>query len=816
MAGISFSVGAERALRFGKAVAVALVISVGATGAVHAQQVVVQGNQRIEADTVRSYLNIRPGVPFDAARQDEAVRALFATGLFRDVRISRDGGRVVVRVVENPVLNRVAFEGNRRVERSVLQREVESQSRGVYTEARVRSDVQRILDLYRRQGRHDVRVEPKVVTLPDNRIDLVFEIAEGERTRIDRIAFVGNTAYGDRRLKDVITTAETNFLSFLNTRDVYDPDRLAVDQELLRRFYLRNGYADFRVISAVADFDQTRNGFTITFTVEEGDRYSFGAIELESNVPGVDAATLRGFVQTSPGATYNAELIDRTIDALATEVARRGFSFAQVRPRGERDPAGRLVNVTYVIEEGPRLYVERINIRGNTRTMDSVIRREFDVAEGDALNRVMVERAERRLNQTQFFRSVRVQREPGSAPDRVVLNVNVDEQPTGEVSLGGGYASNEGFIADVSIAERNFLGRGQFVRAAVGWGESRRNVDISFTEPYFLDRRLSAGVDLFYRRNLATSTQSFNSEVAGAGLRLGVQLNDDLSAQVRYRGYRQTIEVPREYWDCAPVPASRGYPPLAGADSVGRLNCLLNEEASQAIKSSAGRSFVSSVGFTLVYNRLDNPRRPTSGLYADLNVDFAGVGGDVNFVRTIGEARYYYPIMEDVIGMLRVQGGHIAGWGGQGVRLVDSFFRGGDLVRGFAPAGIGPRDISISRLDSLGGTVYVGASAEVTFPIPLLPEELGLRGAVFADAGTVFGVGNLATGQGVTWNRCTGQGIPVGCNYTDDRWNFRTSVGVSLLWQSPMGPLRFDFAQALNKQWYDRTQFFRFSGGTTF
>jgi outer membrane protein insertion porin family len=793
-----------RALR---GLALAAAVAVACAGSAAAQTVTVVGNQRIDADTVRTYLNLRPGVPFDAARQDEAIKALFATGLFSDVRIVREGGRIVVRVVENPVVNRVSFQGNRRVDTATLRREAETQAGGVFTQARLQSDVQRMIELYRRSGRFDVTIEPRVVELPQARVDVVFEIREGQRTAIGRIAFSGNRAFSDGRLRDVITTKETNWLSWLSTRDVYDPDRLNVDQELLRRFYLRNGYADFRVVSAVADFDQSRNAFTINIVVEEGEQYRFGAIDVESTVADVDAGSLRGLVAASSGSVYNAELIDRTIEDMGLEIARRGYPFTQVRPRGDRDPTNRVVNVVFVVEDAPRLYVDRINIRGNTRTMDRVIRREFDLAEGDALNRVQVERAERRLNQLGYFRAVRITREPGAGPDRVVLNVNVDEQSTGEVSFGAGYASNEGIIGDISVTERNFLGRGQIVRAAVGFGEKRRNVDFSFTEPYFLDRRLAAGFDIFYRQTLQSRTQSYDQTIFGGGVRLGVAITEHLSGQLRYRLYEQRVNIPDAYWNCSPAKPGVAAIPLPW--------CLFDGEASWALKSAQGSALVSMAGGSLIFNRLDQQRNPRNGLFAELSVDIAGLGGDVSFVRTTFDGRAYYNFVDDLVGMLRFQAGHMAGWGNNGgVRIVDSFFRGPDLVRGFAGSGIGPRDVSTSRLDALGGTAYFGATAELQFPIPFIPEELGLRGALFADAGTLFSVGNL--GAGNFWVRCTAINTPAGCNYVDDPWAIRSSVGASLLWQSPVGPLRFDFAHVLSSQWYDRTQVFRFSGGTSF
>jgi outer membrane protein insertion porin family len=810
-----------RGLRRALAV-VGLLVFAAAGSPAFAQQVRVIGNQRIEAETIRSYLNLRPGQPFTAERQDEALRALVNTGLFRDVRITREGGAIVVRVVENAVVNRVTFEGNRRIDTPTLRREVETQAGGVFTPGRLTTDVTRMQELYRRQGRQNVAITPRTVELPQGRVDVVYEVREGERTSIASISFVGNRAFGDGRLRDVITTKTSNWLSWLSTRDVYDPDRLNVDQELLRRFYLRNGYADFRVVSAVADYNQERNAFTIVITVDEGEQYRFGAIDIESNVGSVDAASLRSYVRTSSGSTYNAELIDRTLEDMSVEINRRGYAFAQVRPRGDRDPVARVVNVTFVVDEAPRIYVERINVRGNTRTMDRVIRREFEVAEGDALNRVLVDRAERRLNGLGYFNTVRITREPGSSPDRVVLNVNVEEKSTGEVSFGVGYASNEGIIADVSISERNFLGRGQFVRAALGWGERRRSLDFSFTEPYFLDRRLAAGFDLFYRRTTASSTQSFTQEVRGAGVRLGVLLTDDLSTQVRYRAYEQRISFSNELRDCGlgPLPLP-GVPVAAdvnrgfGTIVPGVLDCLANGEASLALKLAEGTAFVSMVGASLVLNRLDNARTPRNGIYADINFDLAGVGGDVNFARVTSEFRGYYNFLDDLVAMVRFQGGHIAGWGNQPLRVVDSFFKGPDLVRGFRSGGIGARDVTTARLDSLGGTTYFGATAELQFPVPFIPEELGLRGAVFADAGTLFGTAPLPTQFGFT--RCTANNTPTGCNYfEDDGISIRSSVGVSLLWQSPLGPLRFDFARALTREDYDRTQAFRFSGGTTF
>jgi outer membrane protein insertion porin family len=776
-------------------------------------QVVIQGNQRVEAETIRSYIALRPGQAYDAGKVDESLKALFATGLFSDVSINRSGNAVVVRVVENPIVDKVAFEGNKKIESSDLLKETQIQAHGTYTRQKIEADVQRIIEVYRRQGRFDVKVEPKLIDLPNNRVNVVFEITEGEKTKVEKIAFIGNQAFSDFRLRDVITTTESNWLSFLKTSDIYDPERLSVDQELLRRYYLKNGYADFRVVSAVADYDNSKNAFFITFTLEEGRQYRFGKIDIESSIPSIRAEEYRGEIKSSPGDVYNAELIDKSLESVGEAIAKRGYPFSQVRPRGERDAASGIINVTYVIEEGPRLYVDRVNIVNNTRTQDRVIRREIDIAEGDAFNRVLVDRAEKRLNRLGYFKKVNITKEPGSTPDRVNLNVNVEEQSTGDLSFSAGYATVDGIIGEVGITERNFLGRGQYMKADVGLGTHRSKAELSFTEPYFLDRRLALGFDAYYRDTTATSVSSFEQQIYGAGTRLGISLTEDLSTQFRINGYEQRIVVPAAFQDCPLVPTPA---------------CLANGEASKAIIQSQGSSFVAMTGTSLIYNRLDNVRNPSNGYFLQGNLDVAGVSGhnaftgvpNADFFRTTGEARGYYPIYGDFVGMLKVQGGTITSLqSGNPVRLVDTFFKGGEFIRGFQNAGIGPRDETAGlRQDSLGGTIYYGGTGELQFPIPYAPEDLGLKGALFLDAGTLYKVGNL-NGTGLV--KCAkGTALPLtagsGCNYFDDS-TIRASTGLSIIWQgSPLGPIRFDFGIPIQKQPYDQTEVFRFSGGTSF
>ncbi|MBZ0216777.1 MAG: outer membrane protein assembly factor BamA, partial [Fimbriimonadaceae bacterium] len=450
------------------------------------QRIDVRGNTRVEQQTVISYLRLNVGDRYDSLRADESFKALFATGLFADVRIFMEVSVLVVSVTENPVINRVAFEGNRKVKDKTLEQEVESRARVVFTRARVQSDVQRILTIYRRSGRFGARVEPKVIQLPQNRVDLVFEIDEGDKTEVTRINFIGNHAFSDKDLREEITTRESGLLSFLKTNDVYDPDRLAADQELLRRFYLNNGYADFRIISAVADLDRENNAFFITITIDEGPLYTFGDVSIESDVNSLDPNELEGFVLTRPGDDYSLEALDKTLEDLTLAVSRLGFAFAQVRPRGDRDPVTQTISVVYVVEEGARVYIERIDITGNTRTHDEVVRREFDMVEGDPYNRVLIDRAERRLNALGFFEKVVITRAPGSAPDRVVINVLVEDKSTGNFSIGAGYSTDDGILGDISITERNLLGRGQYVRVALSLSGKRTDFDISFTEPYFM------------------------------------------------------------------------------------------------------------------------------------------------------------------------------------------------------------------------------------------------------------------------------------------------------------------------------------------
>ncbi len=814
------------------------VLAPGVAVAQSASMIVVEGNRRVEADTIRSYFALKPGERLDAAKIDAALKALYATGLFSDVRIRQEGGRLVVTVVENPVINRVAFEGNHKVKDDQLTAEVQSKPRGTLSLPVVQADVQRIVEIYRRNGRFDVRVDPKVIDLPNNRVDLVFEINEGPKTTVKEIVFVGNNSYSNGRLKDVIKTSQSNFLSFLQTTDIYDPDRLEADRDLLRRFYLKHGFADVRIVSALAEYVPERSGFVVTFTIDEGPQYHFGTVDIESNI-GADPRALRAQLRAHPGDIDNAEAVEKSVELLTIEAAKRGYAFASARPRGDRDYERRLVNVTFVMEEGTRAYIERINIRGNTRTRDYVIRREFDIAEGDPYNRALVDRAERRLKNLNYFKTVKITNEPGSAPDRVVLNVDVEEQSTGEFSIAGGYSTSDGILAEVSVGERNLLGRGQFAKASVTWGQYSKGLTLSYAEPYLLGYRLLGGIDLYGRQTSSSSYYSYGTTMIGGALRLGFALREDLSMQVRYSAYTQRINLPSILANCNnlnpdflntfPTPQYSGLPgslntpggivaPNPIPNSIGQTDCFADGEASLPIKmeTSQGSVFVSMPGYTLAYSSLDNNKSPTSGIYTELRQDFAGLGGDVRFIRTSGDLRTYYEVVPDYVAVFHLQAGNLSGYGNDsGLRMLDHFKLGPELVRGFAPAGIGPRDTTLGTTnDALGGTNYWGASVEMQVPFFFLPKEVGMRGAVYSDAGSLWGY------KGPTFDPTTGVGMFCNNNATIGDCSggptIRSSVGVGLIWDSPFGPLRFDVAYPITKASYDHTQIFRFGGGTKF
>jgi outer membrane protein insertion porin family len=751
--------------------------------------IAVEGNRRLEAETIRSYFHPGAGGGLDAVSIDQGLKALYATGLFEDVRIRQAGGRLVVSIVEAPVINRMAFEGNRRVKDDQLTSEVQSKPRSTLSRPVVQADLQRIVEIYRRNGRYDVRVEPKIIEMPNNRVDLVFEIAEGEKTTVMEIRFIGNHSFGAARLKAVIRTHEASILSFIKNSDIYHPDRIEADRDLLRRFYLTKGFADVQIVSAAAEFDPQKKGFIITFAIDEGERYRFGTVDVISNVRDVEPNSLRTVLKAGPGAVYNAEAMEKTTEQMTVEMSKRGYGFAQVHPRGDRDPVAHRINVVFVVDEGPRTYIERINIRGNTRTRDEVIRREFDIAEGDAYSKVLIDRAERRLKNLNYFKTVRITSEPGSAPDRIVIDVELEDQLTGEFSVAGGFSTVQGFLGEVSIGERNLLGQGQYAKASLSYGQYARGVQLSYAEPYFLGNRVLAGVDLYANQLLESPYQSYGSTTYGLGTRLSTPLTENVTAQWRYAIYNQSLSLNPALMDCS----RQNAPPL----------CYANGEASLPVKQAVrdGPVWVSAVGTTLEYNTLENRNNPSNGVYADLKQDLAGLGGNVNFLRTTSEIRYFHEISSEIVGLTRLQAGYITPWGGKPLPLLNSFFGGPQLVRGFAPAGFGPRDLTAgTTMDNVGASRYWAGTAELQSRMPGLSADFGLKLAIFADVGSVWGY------PGRTM--FAGQSLQVA-----DSNLIRSSVGAGLIWDSPMGPLRADYGVATSKTHYDILQPFRFGVG---
>jgi outer membrane protein insertion porin family len=744
----------------------------------------IEGIQRIEPETVRSYLLLQKGDQWDTERVDRSLKALFATGLFADVKLSRDGSTLVVGVVENPIINRIAFEGNSKLADKDLNGEIQLRPRVVYTRTRVQNDVQRILVLYRRHGRFAATVEPKVIQLSENRVDLVFEITEGPSTGVRSINFVGNRQFGDGTLRGTIETKESRWYRFLSTSDTYDPDRLTYDRELLRKFYLSEGYADFRVVSAVAELTPDRDGFVITFTIEEGERYRFGRVDVDIKLKDLPRENVLPLLTVQPGDWYNSDAVEHSIAVLTDALGNRGYAFVEVKPEINRNREQRSIDLVFNVQEGPQVYVDRIDISGNVRTLDKVIRREFRLVEGDAFNTNKMTRSKERIKNLGFFKKVETTNTQGSAPDRTVITVEVEEQSTGELSLGLGFSTSDGPLADVSVRERNFLGRGQDLRIGTVVSFLAQQVDLSFTEPYFLDKNIAAGFDIFEVKTSPTSnffngvTPAYQQFSYGAALRAGYQISENL---------RQTWKY------------------TARSDDITNVQST----SSLFIQLQAGTHVTSAIGQVLLYDRRDNRLDPTDGYYASIGNDFAGVGFGVHYLRNKVSAGYYYSIAPEWVLSVTGEAGDIFGWGGQQVLLQDRFFVGGDNLRGFAPAGIGPRD-TVSG-DGLGGNKYYVGSVSLAVPLGL-PKELGISGRVFSDFGSLWGNDQKNVVLTPTQLVSTGGLQPVILDSTA----IRASAGVGLAWKSPVGPIRLDLAIPIKKETFDKTQIFHVSFGTRF
>lgn len=812
----------------------------------------VEGNERIEDRTIQSYLLVQPGDPFDPERIDLSLKTLFATGLFADASFEKSGPDLIVRVVENPIINRVIFEGNRSIDDEKMREEIQVAPRGIFTAARVQADVQRILELYRQSGRFAATVEPQYKPLEQNRVDLVFVVNEGPTTGVRAINFIGNEEYSDRRLRSEIATRQSRWWRFFSSNDNYDPGRLEYDRELLRQFYQNNGYYDFRVVSAVADLTLDQEDFYITYTLEEGDQYNFGEIKVETELDKLNSEGLRNTLSIQKDDLFRGNRIEDAIDTLTYAAGIAGYAFVDITPDLQPNPETNTVDVTFAINEGPRVYIERINIVGNTRTLDRVVRRELRVSEGDAFNRVLLDRSRNRVRALGYFKDVEITETQGSKPDRSVVDITVEEQPTGELSFAAGYSSVDQFLFDVSVSERNLRGRGQTAIARISASQRQQYVDLRFREPRFLDRNLAAGIDIFSSRSDFSNIGfgGFTSETVGAGLNVGFPLTENTQLGLRYRLQQDELDLelgdvvidpngdipiititddngtPNDpsddtTFDRIAYPTDTNLP--ANSQIVDRCSPLYNDRPFSDCRNE--RAELSSIiGYTFNWDRRNDPIEPTGGFDFSLSQDLAGAGGDVQYIRTEVSGATYKGIFKGVRASVRLSGGYISAWGDDdGIRINNRFFRGGSSFRGFDVAGLGPRRI-VREIDAngntlrvrkgraLGGKAFYQGTAELTFP-NFLPEEYGIDTALFVEAGAVGMLDDIDI-EPATAGLIADDVAAVELSKTN--MGLRASAGLSVGWDSPFGPIRFDFSQIIRKEEYDRTETFRFSTSTRF
>ena len=729
-------------------------------------QIAVQGNQRIEPATIRTYIAVQEGDPFDPIAIDRSLKNLFATGLFADVSIGRQGEIMIIRVVENPIINRITFEGNDRLENDKLEPEVQLRPRVGYTRTKVQQDVERILDVYRRSGRFAVTVEPKVIELPQNRVDLVFEINEGEPTYVRKITFIGNEEFSDSDLRSTVLTREERWWRFLTSNDTYDPDRLAFDQELLRRFYLSEGYADFEVTSAVAELSPNRKSFFVTMMVDEGPRYRFGELTVDVSIPNLDSKDIQAVIVPKRGDWYNAEEIESTIDVFTDVIGAFGYAFVDVRPRVSRNAETRTIDIIFDVQEGPRVFVERVEITGNVRTLDKVIRREFRLVEGDAFNTARMRRSRERLQNLGYFKEVEIDNVPSEVyPDRTVVTATVEEQSTGELQFGIGFSSGYGALFDIGIRERNLLGKGQDLRLNFSLAQQQTQIDVGFTEPYFLNRRLAAGADIFATETDYLDEAGFISQSVGSTLRLGFNYNEYMFQRVSYL---------------------LSWTRLQG----------INQFASQFVREQQGTTTTSQISQTFAIDKRNNVIEPTDGYFISLSNDLSGLGGTEKYLRSNLAVGYYYEPFEGWIFSATGSAGHIIGIGEE-IKVFQRYQLGGNNLRGFDDFGVSPRDSTTG--DALGGDWIATAKAEMKIPLGL-PEEIGITPKIFTDWGSIGSPTDLKDRSS---NILQSQII-------------RGSVGLGIEWESPVGPINIDWAHVLRKADFDITQSFRVNFGQRF
>jgi len=842
------------------------------------QSITVVGTQRLEADTVRSYIRLRTGQPWTQVAADQALKDLYATELFADVAVRNNAGAVVIEVRENPVVNRIILEGNKRIKNDKIEPEIKLAPRQIYSRSKVRADVARIIELYKRQGRFAAVVEPKLVQLDQNRVDIVFEISEGPKSKVQQINIIGNDKFSDGQLRGEMMTKQARFFRVFSSGTSYDPDRLAFDQQKLRQFYLVQGYADFRVVSAVAELTPDKQDFIITYVVEEGDRYKFGDVKVESQIRDFDSERLTTSLRMKKGDWYNGKTIEDTVESLSETAGLFGYAFADVNPDIQRDKEALTMSVTFRVAESPRVFVERIDINGNTLTQDKVLRREFRLNEGDAFNSIQVKRTAERIKSLGYFQEdLEVEQAQGSAPDRITLTTNVEEKPLGELSLSAGFSSIENFIFQGSITQRNFRGLGQELRTNISYSSYAKSAGIGFTEPYLFDRSIAVSGDIF--RKDFNSFNFFNNQrnttykqaTTGLQVRVGVPVNEYIYFQARYGLSQDDVSLDENSFFSDPDgtgPLPRSCDPII----AGRFLC-----------DAIGKRLTSSIGYTFLYDDRDNRIRPTRGQSASISQDFAGLGGDVRYIKTrINADKFWKPFGNFVFG-LSFEGGYIhpledRGSSAQGiddVRLTDRFYLDAPQMRGFDIRGVGPRVqrirfapelqsgivVNVPVLnqlqdDALGGRFYYFGRAELEIPLGSGAKELGLRPSVYVDVGSVFditrpilqtipqrtkatntapslplfytgafvpqadGTPSTTLATSTTATNADGSARTPALEFQErflgDSWKPRLSVGFGVNWTSPFGPFRIDIAHALLKQPGDDTKLFSFNVGTQF
>ncbi len=745
------------------AVSVLMISSSLSYAASSVRSIEVEGAQRIEASTIQSYMNLQVGDPIDVSSTDRVLKTLFATGLFADVKVQNNNGVIKIKVVENPIISEIAFEGNDDLDDEALLAEIQLRPRQVFTRTKVQSDVTRLHQVYRRQGRFSASVQPKIIRLDQNRVNLVFEVEEGDITRVESIRFVGNRKYDDDKLRSVISTKETAWYRFISNNDRYDPDRLSFDQDLLREYYFSQGYADFQILSAVAELSDDKDSFFITLSMDEGERYKFANIGFLSQIRDFDPETLSQSVTFETGDWYNADKLKTSIEKMTDQMGDLQYAFVDIKPDIKKDRENRTISVTFIVNETPRVFVERINVNGNIRTLDKVVRRELLLVEGDPFNRSRLEKSENNVRNLNFFENVDVEVSQGSAPDKTILDINLEEKSTGELSLGAGFSSSDGPLADFRIRERNLLGKGQDLLLSTTIAGERTEFDLAFTEPFFLDRDLSAGVDVFHVTRDLQDESSYDQRRTGGGLRMGYPLSENWRQSVRYRFERNEITD-------------------------------VDSDASRFIRDQEGQRMTSAISQRLFYDTRDSSILTTSGMTYWLDTEIAGLGGDAKYLSARSGASYYYPLAEQWVVNILGEAGAIESYGDDKVQINERFFLGGSNLRGFERSGIGPRDTSTN--DSLGGNLFYRGSAELSFPLGL-PKELGIKAHAFSDFGSVWDLDE--TGSDIS-----------------EESSLRASAGLGVSWRSPFGPIRVDLAVPIAKEDFDEEENFRFDFGTRF